>query len=300
MGQARKYKITIDSVRTSGVTTVEISETYDLTDAFSGTSVFDSGSTFSYDSITLGELAALSDSAFETRATDFISYVSQFMYEYTLDELNELIEEAQWDYFLCVAPTTTTTTSTTAAPTTTTSTTAAPTTTTSTTAAPTTTTSTTASPTTTTSTTAAPKTATLTITAARDSGVSPTECYLKYDLDSVLDVDIRLDEIEYDGYDGSNCTGTLTETDVNDQTPHTSYNAGSSGIQYEEFDYKGTDPEHWETSVSLDIRQLLVIDQTGGGYTSYSVTSSGQVVTFSNGDELTVIIGCSPFEPYSP
>lgn len=142
MGLARRYILECDLERTSGVTTVFESVQYDLTDSFSGTSIFDTGSTFSYNSITLIELGELSDVNYQLRVTDFFSYVSQFIYTYTLTGITELISEGQYDELFCITPTTTTTT-TTVAPTTTTTTTSGITTTT-TTVAPTTTTTTTA------------------------------------------------------------------------------------------------------------------------------------------------------------
>ena len=47
MGQARRYILECEYETTSGITTVSGTNVYDLTDAFSGTSIFDSGSTFS-------------------------------------------------------------------------------------------------------------------------------------------------------------------------------------------------------------------------------------------------------------
>lgn len=150
MGQARRYDLECKYLTTSGFTTVSGTNVYYVYNTFSGTSIFDSGTTFSYSAITITDLAKLSDQDYEIRLTDFISYVSSNEFEYTFDELKAIIESGQYDELFCVTPTTTTTTSTT------TTTTIAPTTTTTTTIAPTTTTTTTIAPTTTTTTTIAP------------------------------------------------------------------------------------------------------------------------------------------------
>ena len=145
MGQARRYILTCDYLRPSGVTTVTGTSTYDMTDAFSGTSIFDvSGASFSYSAITISELGLLADNEYDQRAEDFLSYVSQFEYSFTLSGLTGLLVASQFEEVTCSA-TTTTTTTTTLPPTTTTTTTPSPTT--------TTTTTTTLPPTTTTTTT---------------------------------------------------------------------------------------------------------------------------------------------------
>jgi hypothetical protein len=147
MGQARRYILTCDYIRPSGVTTVSGTTEYNLLSGFTGTSIFDSGSTFSYSAITESQLAELSDSEYDERSEDFLSYISQFEYSYTSSGLTALLDSAQFDEVTCTATTTTTTTTTTLPPTTTTTTTTvAPTTTTTTTVAPITTTTTTEPP----------------------------------------------------------------------------------------------------------------------------------------------------------
>ncbi len=145
MGQARRYILECEWLRPSGITTVTGTSTYDLTDAFSGTSIFDSGTTFSYSTISISDVAELSDVEYEQRAEDFLSYVSQFEYSYELSGLTGLLLASQYDDPINCSATTTTTTTTTLPPTTTTTTTPSPTT--------TTTTTTTLPPTTTTTTT---------------------------------------------------------------------------------------------------------------------------------------------------
>jgi len=113
MGQARKYILQCDYTRPSGVTTVSGVHTYDLRDAFSGTSVFDtSGTTFSYTAITTSQIATMSDSDYNQRVTDFISYMSVNEYSFSAQTLLDLINDAQFNSVFCLDPTTTTTTST--------------------------------------------------------------------------------------------------------------------------------------------------------------------------------------------
>jgi len=151
MNNARKYLLSIDYIIPSGITTVSGTTIYDLTNAFSGTSIFNnSGITFSYSAITISNLVSLSEVDYQQRVTDFISYVFSSQYSYTLSELILLINTSSFIEPSCIPPSTTTTTT---APSTTTTTTAPTTTTTSTTAKPTTTTSTTTSTSTTTTTT---------------------------------------------------------------------------------------------------------------------------------------------------
>ena len=156
MADSRKYLLECVTAIPSGVTTISGTTTFDLTDAFSGTTVIEPITGFTYDAITLLELAQLTDELYEQRVSDFIEYIyGNGGFDYTVNNIQTLISESQVDVPECTTTTTTTTTTTAAPTTTTTITTAAPTTTTTTTAAPTTTTTiTTAAPTTTT--TAAP------------------------------------------------------------------------------------------------------------------------------------------------
>jgi len=125
MGVARRYILTCDWVTPSGITTVTGTSEYNLLDAFSGTSIFDTGSTFSYSAITEPQLSELSDVDYDERTEDFLSYVSQFEYSYTLSGLTGLLASSVFDDPSCSATTTTTTTTTitTLPPTTTTTTT---------------------------------------------------------------------------------------------------------------------------------------------------------------------------------
>jgi len=108
MGQARRYILQCDWIKPSGVTTVTGTSEYSLLSGFTGTSIFDSGSTFSYLGITAAELSDLTNDDYQTRVTDFISYISQFEYSFNLYELTTLIDNGEYNEVLCIATTTTT------------------------------------------------------------------------------------------------------------------------------------------------------------------------------------------------
>jgi len=117
MGQARRYILECEYITPSGITTVSGTNEYNLLSGFTGTSIFDSGSTFSYSAITESELSDLSDSEYQQRVKDFLSYASQFEYSYTLSGLTALLDSAQYDDPInCSATTTTTTTTSTTLP----------------------------------------------------------------------------------------------------------------------------------------------------------------------------------------
>lgn len=102
MGDARRYILNCDFIKPSGVTTVSGTNEYNLIDAFSGVSIFDTGSTFSYSAITESELAMLSNVEYDERTEDFLSYVSQFEYSYTSSGLTALLTSASFDDPSCI------------------------------------------------------------------------------------------------------------------------------------------------------------------------------------------------------
>jgi len=206
MGQARKYILNCDYIRTSGVTTTGGTDTYDLRNAFSGNSVFDSsGTSFSYSAVTTIDIATMSNSEYTQRVEDFLSYVSVHEYTATLSGLTALTATAQYISVFCIDPTTTTTTSTS-----TTSTTLAPVgTTTSTTT--TTSTSTTSTSTTTSTTTTLPPVVTETLTLGFNAFCfgGNKHCCFTTSLSGPLPMNMCVAQANVDGFNAS-CAGVAS------------------------------------------------------------------------------------------
>ena len=86
-GEARRYILECVDAISSGVTTISATTLFDITQEFSGVTDTDTGSTFIYNSITLEELAELSQEDYEQRITDFFIFLDIS----TLNERNMLL-----------------------------------------------------------------------------------------------------------------------------------------------------------------------------------------------------------------